>query len=48
VLYQKGGNIPRALDLCFRAELLDLLASITDALVARRAPPAARSDSAKG
>jgi len=32
-LYQKGGNIPRALDLCFRSELFDQLTSIADGLI---------------
>jgi intraflagellar transport protein 140 len=31
-LYQKGGNIPKALDLCFRAQLFDVLRSISDEL----------------
>ena len=31
-LYQKGGNVPRALDLCFRANLFDDLRVIADDL----------------
>jgi len=31
-LFQKGGNIPKALDLCFRAQLFDVLHTIADDL----------------
>ncbi|GBG32279.1 Intraflagellar transport protein 140-like [Hondaea fermentalgiana] len=43
VLYQKGGNVPRALDLCFRSQLFDQLTSIADSLTLRK--PSARPDS---
>lgn len=36
VLYQKGGNVPRALDLCFRSELFDQLTDIADSLTLRK------------
>ena len=32
LLYQRGGNVPRALDLCFRAQLFDMLRRIADSL----------------
>jgi len=45
-LYHKGGNVPRALDLCFRAELFDLLTSIADSLSVNRSsrPESSKSD----
>merc|ERR1712072_933379 len=41
-LYQKGGNIPRALDLCFRAELFDVLRTIASDLGADTSPDTLR------
>jgi intraflagellar transport protein 140 len=43
MLYQKGGNIPRALDLCFRAQLFDMLRSIADSLDSGAMPEAQSS-----
>lgn len=39
-LYQKGGNIPKALDLCFQAQLFDELHQLTDELGPSNTSPA--------